>query len=119
MGEGFADNTGALWFAGIIVALLLLFTLGSRLRVPLSGMKRWMAQTAIIAAAIALCILANMAVYRHDAQLDVTREQAFTPSAEAQDVVRQLTKPVSLTFFYQKQDPSGRNAAAMMGLLGR
>ena len=119
MAEGFADSAGALWFAGIVVALLMLFALGSRLPVPLSGVQRWLARTAIIAAAIAVCILANMALYRHDAQLDVTREQAFTPSGDAQDIVRQLAQPVNLTFFYQKQDPAGRNAAAMIGFLGR
>src|SRR5437763_13666042 len=117
--ENFETAAGVLWFAGVIAALQLLFALGCRLRMPLSGIARWLARAVIVLAAVAACILANMALYRHDAQLDMTREQAFTPSSEARELVRQLARPVSLTFFYQKQDPAGLNAAAMIGLLGR
>src|SRR5260370_20443076 len=78
-----------------------------------------MARGAIIGAAIGVTILANMALYRHDLQFDLTREQAFTPSAEAQEIVRGLNQPVQLTYFYQKQDPAGRGAATIVQLLSR
>ena len=55
----------------------------------------------------------------HDLHFDLTREQAFTPSAEAQDIVRGLNQPVQLTYFYQKQDPAGRGAATIVRLLAR
>src|SRR4051794_33512946 len=60
-----------------------------------------------------------MALYRHDLQVDLTRERDFTPSPEAQKVVRGLHQPVQLTYFYQKRDPAGRAAAAMVQRLGR
>jgi ABC-type uncharacterized transport system involved in gliding motility auxiliary subunit len=60
-----------------------------------------------------------MALYRHDLQFDLTRERAFTPSAEAQEIVRGLNQPVQLTYFYQKQDPAGRGAATIVQLLSR
>jgi ABC-type uncharacterized transport system involved in gliding motility auxiliary subunit len=83
------------------------------------GALRWLARCAIVGAAVAVTIGANMALYRHDLQFDLTREQAFTPSAEAQEIVRGLTQPVQLTFFYQKQDPAGRGAATIVQLLAR
>ena len=46
------------------------------------------------------------ALYRHDAQFDLTREQAFTPSAEAREIVRGLKRAGALAYFYQKQDPA-------------
>ena len=67
----------------------------------------------------AMTILANMALFRHDAHLDLTREQAFTPSAEAQQIVRRLSEPVDLTYFYQKQDPAARALGAMLRQLER
>ena len=60
-GEDFADAAGILWFIGVILALLLLFALGSYLRGPLSGIWRWIARGAIVVAVVALCILANIA----------------------------------------------------------
>src|SRR6266513_1767460 len=60
-----------------------------------------------------------MALYRHDAQLDVTREQAFTPSPEAREIVRGLQEPVDLVYFYQKQDPAARGAKTMLELMAR
>ena len=113
------DSAGALWFVGVIAALLVLFAAGLRVRIAAIGPARWLARGALICAAVAVTILANMALYRHDLQFDLTRERAFTPSAEAQNIVRGLTQPVALAFFYQKQDPAGRGAAAIVQLLAR
>ena len=60
-----------------------------------------------------------MALYRHDAHLDLTREQAFTPSREARDVVLSLTEEVHLVYFYQKDDAAGRGTVTMLELLAR
>jgi ABC-type uncharacterized transport system len=116
---GFGDAAGALWFGSVLAALLVLFAAGLRIRTPAAGPLRWLVRGAVVAGAIALTILANMALYRHDLQFDLTRQQAFTPSAEAQQIVRGLTQPVQLTYFYQKQDPAGRGAAAITRLLAR
>ncbi|MBV8778012.1 MAG: GldG family protein [Alphaproteobacteria bacterium] len=116
---GLGDSAGALWFCGVVAALLVLFATGLRLRTPASGLARWLARGGIVGAAAAAAVLANVALYRHDLQFDLTRERAFTPSGEAQEIVRGLSQPVQLTFFYQKQDPAGRGAAAIVQLLAR
>jgi ABC-type uncharacterized transport system involved in gliding motility auxiliary subunit len=117
--DGLDEASGAFWFLGIITALLVLFVAGMRLRVPPAGIARWAARGAIVGAALAVTIFANMALYRHDLQFDLTREHAFTPSAESQEIVRGLKQPVQLTYFYQKQDPAGRGAATVLRLLAR
>ena len=113
---GLGDAAGGLWFCGVIAALLMLFAAGLRLPIPAVGFARWVARVGITGAAVAITVLANMALYRHDLQFDLTRERAFTPSAEAQSIVRGLSQPVQLTFFYQKQDPAGRGAATIVQL---
>jgi hypothetical protein len=116
---GLGDSAGALWFCAGIAASLVLFAAGLRLPIPAVGFAWWLARSGIVGAAVAVTLLANMALYRHDLQFDLTRGQAFTPSAEAQEIVRALTQPVQLTFFYQKQDPAGRGAATIVRLLAR
>jgi hypothetical protein len=117
--ESFGGFPAALWFVGMLTALLVLFAAGLRLPIPPNGLTRVLARVAVTGAAIGLTILANMALYRHDAQLDVTREQAFTPSPEAREIVRGLKQSVDLTYFYQKQDPGARGTKTMLELLGR
>jgi hypothetical protein len=116
---GLGDAAGALWFFGVVAALVVLFAGGIQLRIPAIGLARLLARSAVVGAAVAVTILANMALYRHDLQFDLTRERAFTPSVEAQEIVRGLKQPVQLTYFYQKQDPAGRGAATSVQLLSR
>jgi hypothetical protein len=99
--------------------LLVLFAAGLRLPIPAIGLARWLTRAVIVGAAVGVAIFSNIALYRHDLQFDLTREQAFTPSAEAQEIVRRLNQPVQLTYFYQKQDPAGRGAATIVHLLAR
>ncbi len=68
---------------------------------------------------MAVTILANVALFRHDAHLDLTHEKAFTPSAEAREVVRGLSEPVEVAYFYQKQNPAARALGAMLRQLER
>ena len=116
---GLGASAGALWFCGVMAATLVLFAAGLRLPIPAIGVARGLMRAGVVGAAVAVAIFANMAFYRHDLQFDLTREQAFTPSAEAQAIVRGLNQPVQLTYFYQKQDPAGRGAATIAQLLGR
>jgi hypothetical protein len=117
MNDGGGLNT--LGFVIVLAALSVLFAAG--LRVPI-GQTRWRRRVTwilTVLAASALTIGANVALYRHDVHFDVTREQGFTPSPEAQRVVEGLSTDVDLTYFYQKQNPAGRIAKTMVEIMGR
>lgn len=114
-----SDWLGALWFVASVAALLVLFAAALRLRVYGAGWRRWTLRAAVVAAAAAATLAANVAVYRHDAHLDLTRERAFTPSREASDIVRSLQEPVQVVYFYQKDNVAGRATVTMLELLGR
>jgi hypothetical protein len=108
-----------LWSLACLAALLVLFAAGLRVRVYGAGWRRWALRLGVIGGALAATLAANVAVYRHDAHLDFTREKVFTPSAEASDIVRGLGEPVQLVYFFQKENAAGRGAATMLDLLGR
>ncbi len=114
-----SDWLGALWFVGCVAALVVLFAAALKVRVYGAGWRRWAVRTGLVGAALLVTLAANVAIYRHDAHLDFTREQAFTPSREAQEVVRTLREPVEVVYFYQKDNPAGRSAVTMLELLGR
>jgi hypothetical protein len=114
---GPAVNT--LWFAAVLGALLVLFAAGVRVPSARVGWRRIFARAGLVLAAAASTLLANVALYRHDAHFDVTRSHAFTPSAEAQRVIASLTQDVDLTYFYQKQNPAARAAKRMVEVMGR
>ena len=107
------------WFAVVMAALVLLFGAGVRLPVARAGWRRRLARGGLVVAAALLVLAANIALYRHDVHFDVTRSHAFTPSPEAQRVIRGLHTDVELTYFYQKQNPAGRAAKRMVELMGR
>lgn len=113
------EATGALWFGSVLVALAVLIAAGLRVPIPAAAPTRIAVRVALSAAAIAAAILANVALYKHDVHFDLTREKAFTPSVEALRIVRDLDRDVELTYFYQGQNPAGRNAKAMVELMGR
>jgi hypothetical protein len=110
---------GLTWFAAIVAALVVLFAFGTRLQLPLAGLPRWLARVGITVGALAAVLFANMALYRHDAHLDLTREEAFTPSEEAQQVVRELREPLELTYFFKKNDQSAMATMTSLRLLAR
>jgi hypothetical protein len=109
----------ALWSLACLAALLVLFVAGLRIRVYGAGWRRWALRFGVVGTALAATLAANVAVYRHDAHLDFTREEAFTPSREARDIVRGLTEPVQVVYFFQKENAAGRGAATMLDLLAR
>jgi hypothetical protein len=88
-------------------------------RVYGAGWRRWLLRLGVAGGAVTATLAANVALYRHDAHLDFTREQAFTPSREASEVVRGLQEPVQLVYFFQKENAAGRGATTMLDLLGR
>jgi hypothetical protein len=107
------------WFAGVVLALVLLFAAGLKVPVRLAFASRIASATLVVAAAVMVTILANVALFRHDAHLDLTHEKAFTPSAEAGEVVRRLSEPVEVVYFYQKQNQVARALGAMLRQLER
>ncbi|HLG46185.1 MAG TPA: Gldg family protein [Reyranella sp.] len=109
----------ALWSLACLAALLVLFAAGLRIRVYGAGWRRWALRLGVVGGALAATLAANVAVYRHDAHLDFTREEAFTPSREASDIVRGLTEPVQVVYFFQKENAAGRGLATMLELLAR
>lgn len=115
------DVINVLWFGGWLVALAMLFV--AALRLPLEprgrGALRIVYVWAVVAAALASVILANVALLRHDVHVDLTRERAFTPSAPAEEVVDGLTREVTLTYFYHARDEAGLRAKHLVEVLGR
>jgi ABC-type uncharacterized transport system involved in gliding motility auxiliary subunit len=107
------------WFFGVIAALALLFAAGLKLPVRLGFTRRAISATLVIVAAITVVILANVALFRHDAHLDLTREKAFTPSIEASGVIRSLSEPVDVAYFFQKQNPGAIALGTMLRQLER
>ena len=115
------DIVNTIWFAGWLIAVAVLFALG--LRLPLMPRLRRLPALAyagaIVAAALGLAALANVALVLHDVHFDLTREGVFTPSKQAETVVDRLRQDVKLTYFYQAQDQAGRRAKDMVEVLGR
>jgi hypothetical protein len=115
------DLVNSLWFLGWLVVLFGLFTLAVRL--PLQPRLRRLAAvaytTAVVGAVVGVAALANVALALHDVHFDLTREQVFTPSRQAENVVDALRQDVRLTYFYQAQDPAGKRARDMVEVLGR
>src|SRR4051794_31455445 len=115
------DLVNTAWFAGWLLAVGALFALG--LRLPLQPRLRRVPAiaytAAIVAGTLAVAVLANVALVRHDVHFDLTREAVFTPSPQAARVVEGLQREVKLTYFYQSQDPMGRRARDMVEVLGR
>jgi gliding motility-associatede transport system auxiliary component len=115
----FAETINIGWFFGVIAALALLFAAGLRLPVRLGFASRAVSAALVVAAVAAITILGNVALFRHDAHLDFTREKAFTPSVEAGEVVRRLTEPIDVAYFYQKQNPGAVALGTMLRQLER
>src|SRR5438552_3462587 len=107
------------WFAGVVFALAVLFAAGLKVPARLAFASRVASAVLVAVATVAVTILANVALFRHDAHLDLTREKAFTPSVEAREVVRRLSERVEVVYFYQKQNQAARALGAMLRQLER
>jgi hypothetical protein len=113
------DWTNLGWFAGVVLALMVLFAAGLKVPVRLAFASRIASAALVAAAALIVTILANLALFRHDAHLDLTHEKAFTPSEEAREVVRGLSEPIDIAYFYQKQNLAARALGDMLRQLER
>ena len=104
---GFGEETAnSLLFAAWSLTLLALFTLA--LRLPLRGsgsrLSAWITTVLVTAAAIAVVVAANVALFRHDVHFDVSREGRNTPPSQLTTVIGNLRAPLSLTYFYNAGD---------------
>jgi hypothetical protein len=114
---GFNDKvSNCLLFVAWSLTLLTLFMLA--IRVPLRGggsrSSAWVTNTLIAFVAIAVVVVGNIALYRHDVHFDVTREGRNTPPQQFTAVIDQLRAPLSLIYFYNAGDP---NAIAVKDLM--
>lgn len=114
---GFGETvSNGFLFAACLLVLLALFVLAVRLPLRGGGSRAaaWATNAAIACGALAIVVCANVALYRHDVHLDVSRERANTPPRQLTDVIAQLREPLALTYFYNAGDP---NAVALRDLV--
>jgi ABC-2 type transport system permease protein len=109
----------ALYFGAWCAAMLLIFSLALRLPLYLRGRLAYVASPAIVAAALALALLGNIALYRHDAHFDATLSGRFTPPPELESIARSLQHNVVLTYFYNSKDDDAYAAKQVLAVVGR
>jgi ABC-2 type transport system permease protein len=108
-----------LYFGAWCAAMLLIFSLGLRLPLHLRGRLARIAGPGIVAAALALALLGNIALYRHDAHFDATVSGRYTPPPELQTIARSLLNDVVLTYFYNSKDDDAYAAKQVLAVVGR
>jgi ABC-2 type transport system permease protein len=117
------DETGSniLFFAAWCAAMLMLFMLGLRLplRIPGSRSRATLFNAALAVGAVVTACLANVAIFRHDVYLDVSREAANTPSPQLESVLDGLRSDVSLTYFYNHSDRNAIDAKDLLTVASR
>ena len=110
---------GGLLFGAWLAALLLLFWLG--LRLPLQArLSMWPALArngAIVLAAIAVAVIANVGLYLHDVHFDLTAGRQYTPPPQAQAVVAALTQPMTITYLYNPADGDALQTKRLLEIL--
>jgi hypothetical protein len=120
LGAGRGETgTASLYFGAWCAALGLLFALGLRLPLHIRGRLGRPAAAAIVLAALALTLLANIALYRRDAHFDVTVSGRFTAPPEFVAVARSLRQDVRLTYFYNSSDEYAAAAREVLAIVAR
>src|SRR5215218_1934575 len=121
MDEHAIDIVPLLWASGWLLAAMALFWVG--LQLPLdTRLGHWWSRFyagIVVIAAIGICVLANVALVLHDGHLDLTREKIYTPSAAALRMIDTLDRDVSVTWFYQGQDPIARRTRDILQVMQR
>jgi ABC-2 type transport system permease protein len=111
--------SNGLLFGAWLAALLLLFGLG--LRLPSQTRRSiWPApvrSSAIVLAAIAIAVIANVGIYLHDVHFDLTAERRYTPPPQAKAVVAALARPMTITYFYNPADGEALEARRLLEIL--
>jgi ABC-2 type transport system permease protein len=115
------SSSNVLFFVAWCAAVLLIFLLALRLPLRPGGTRSRAAlgNGMLAAAAIAVALLANVAVYRHDLHVDLSREGINTPPPQLQSVVQGLQSNISLTYFYNAADGNALAARALLTVASR
>jgi hypothetical protein len=117
------DERGSniLFFPAWCAAILLLFVLGLRLppRIPGSRFRAMLFNMVLAVGAIVVACLANVAVFRHDVYLDLSREAANTPPPQLESVLDGLRADVSLFYFYNHSDANAVKAKELLTVASR
>jgi hypothetical protein len=110
-----------LFFAAWCAALVLLFIMGLRLplRIPGPRYRAMLFNAALAIGATLLSGLANVAMWRHDVHLDLSREAANTPPPQFASVVDELQTDISLTYFYNSADANALKAKDLLTIASR
>ena len=115
------DWNALLWVGGWLGAVLVLFAAG--LRLPLqTGLAGWRGRAysaGVILAAVGAAVLASVALHLHDVHFDLTREKVYTPSGAAMRAIDEVSREVTVTYFYRSQDPAGRRARDLLAIMAR
>jgi len=114
--ETIADH---LYFGAWCAAMLLIFSLALRLPLHLRTPIARIATPAIVGAALALAVLANIALYRHDAHFDATVSGRFTPPPQLQKIADSLQHDILLTYFYNNRDDDAYAARQVLAVVAR
>lgn len=115
------EAANSLVFASWFMALVALFMLAVRL--PLRGrgsrLSAWISTALVAVGGVAVVILANVAIYRHDVHFDVSREGRNTPPAQFAAVIDNLKVPFALTYFYNSGDDNALIAKDLIDIAAR
>jgi hypothetical protein len=108
-----------LYFGAWCAAMLLIFSVGLRLPLQLRGRLGRIASPVIVGVALGLALLANIALYRHDAHFDATVSGRFTPPPELETIAHSLQHDVVLTYFYNRRDGYADAAKQALSVVAR
>ena len=102
------------WFGGWVIAIVIVYASALRLlgwcwAAP-GRWQRALRLTLVGTFILAMTAFANVALVRHDRQIDLTSAHHYTPNAQALAVIDALNRPVALTYFYRGDDPAGVRA---------
>jgi ABC-2 type transport system permease protein len=110
-----------LFFAAWCAAMVMLFVLAMSLPLRISGSRyRAMLLNVLLASvAIVVACLANIAAFRHDVHLDLSREGTNTPPIQFETLVYGLKSDISLIYFYNKADGNALKAKDLLTVASR
>ena len=118
-GEGEAINL--LFFVAWSAAMLVLFALALRLPLRIAGPRHRAAawNLALAVAALLLAYAANVAVFRHDLHLDLSREAANTPPPQFESVIDGLKTDIAMIYLYNSADENALKATELLTIASR
>jgi ABC-2 type transport system permease protein len=110
-----------LLFFGWLVAATVLFGLALLLppRLARSSSRGVVFSILLVVGAIAVTAAGNVAILRHNAHLDLSRDAANSPPPQLQTVLAGLKTEVSLFFFYNSSDANAYKAKELLTVAGR